>query len=283
MTAWLSSVDWSTWYGWMFTVDGWVSLVTLTFLEIVLGIDNLVFLTIASQRLPKKQRARAQRIGLTGALVLRIAMLATLVWLTKLKTVITEINGFELSWSDVIFVLGGAFLMWKGTTEIHQEMEGGAEGPMQSHATSFAGVIALIMVIDFVFALDSIITAVGMSQFLPVMIAANVAAIAVMLLAAKPVGDFIEQHPTIKMLALAFILLIGLALVAEGIHMHIPRGFIYFAIGFSLTVEFLNTMVRRRRERTAAGSANPSPLADSNPPRRKPDTSPVASQGSRRG
>ena len=169
-------------------------------------------------------------------------------WLTKLKTVITDINGFELTWSDVIFILGGSFLLWKGTNEIHQEMEGGEEGPLQAHASSFAGVIALIMVIDFVFALDSIITAVGMSQFLPVMIAANVAAILVMLLAAKPVGNFIERHPTIKMLALAFILLIGLALVAEGIHMHIPSGFIYFAIAFSLTVEFLNILARRRRE-----------------------------------
>jgi predicted tellurium resistance membrane protein TerC len=260
MTAWLSSVDWSTWYGWVFTVDGWVSLITLTFLEIVLGIDNLVFLTIASQRLPGKQRFRAQQIGLTGALVLRIAMLSMLVWLTQLKTVIAEIGGFALSWSDVIFILGGAFLLWKGTTEIHQEMEGGTEGPTQPHASSFAGVIALIMVIDFVFALDSIITAVGLSQFLPVMILANVAAIVVMLFAAKPVGRFIERHPTIKMLALAFILLIGLALVAEGIHMHIPRGFIYFAIAFSLTVEFLNIMVRRRHQRpTAAAPSNPSP------------------------
>ena len=259
MTTWLASVDWSTWYAWMFTLDGWISLVTLTFLEIVLGIDNLVFLTIASQRLPKKQRARAQQIGLSGALVLRIAMLAMLVWLTKLKAVITDINGFELTWSDVIFIFGGGFLLWKGTTEIHQEMEGGTEGPLQSHASSFAGVIAVIMVIDFVFALNSIITAVGLSQFLPVMIAANVAAILVMLLAARPVGKFIEQHPTIKMLALAFILLIGLALVAEGIHVHIPRGFIYFAIAFSLTVETLNILVRRRHKKPPAAAL---PLAN---------------------
>ncbi|MDP9137894.1 MAG: TerC family protein [Pseudomonadota bacterium] len=268
MTAWLSSIDWSTWYAWMFTLDGWVSLITLTFLEIVLGIDNLVFLTIASQRLPKKKRARAQQIGLSGALILRIAMLATLVWLTKLKTVITDINGFELTWSDVIFVFGGAFLLWKGTTEIHQEVEGGTEGPLQPHATSFAGVIAMIMVIDFVFALDSIITAVGLSQFLPVMIAANVAAILVMLLAAKPVGTFIEQHPTIKMLALAFILLVGLALIAEGIHIHIPRGFIYFAIAFSLTVEFLNILVRRKQKKP---SATPATLAGSPGHRKKQD------------
>lgn len=196
-------------------------------------------------------------------------MLSMLVWLTKLKAVITDINGFELSWSDVIFILGGGFLLWKGTTEIHQQMEGGTEASTQPHASSFAGVIALIMVIDFVFALDSIITAVGLSQFLPVMILANVAAIAVMLLAAKPVGSFIEHHPTIKMLALAFILLIGLALVAEGMHMHIPRGFIYFAIAFSLTVEFLNIVVRRRHGRTAQPTSTSNPLAGSTAERRK--------------
>jgi predicted tellurium resistance membrane protein TerC len=243
------------WYAWIFTVDGWISLITLSFLEIVLGIDNLVFLTIASQRLPKDRRAKAQRIGLSGALFLRIAMLSTLVWLTKLKTAITSFGEFTLTWSDVIFIAGGLFLLWKGTTEIHQEVEGGTEGPQKIRVSSFLGVIGVIMVIDFVFALDSIITAVGLSQFLPVMILANVVAIAVMLLAARPVGEFIEQHPTVKMLALAFILLIGLALVADGIHMHIPRGFIYFAIAFSLAVEFLNLLVRNRSTTKHHGKA----------------------------
>jgi predicted tellurium resistance membrane protein TerC len=246
MTEWLANVDWSMWYAWIFTIDGWISLITLSFLEIILGIDNLVFLTIASQRLPKNQRPRAQRIGLAGALLLRIAMLAMLVWLTKLKTPITTYGDFTLTWSDVIFIGGGLFLLWKGTSEIHQEVEGGSEGPRKVRVSSFFGVIGVIMVIDFVFALDSIITAVGLSQFLPVMILANVIAIAVMLLAARPVGDFIERHQTIKMLALAFILLVGVALIAEGIHMHIARGFIYFAIAFSLAVEFLNILVRAR-------------------------------------
>jgi predicted tellurium resistance membrane protein TerC len=255
MAEWLASVDWSIWYAWIFTIDGWVSLVTLSFLEIVLGIDNLVFLTIASQRLPKHQRAKAQRIGLSGALLLRIAMLSTLVWLTKLKTPIVTFGEFTLTWSDVIFVSGGLFLLWKATTEIHQEVEGGTEGPQKVRVSSFAGVIAVIMVIDFVFALDSIITAVGLSQFLPVMILANVVAIIVMLSAARPVGAFIEQHPTVKMLALAFILLVGLALVADGIHMHIPRGFIYFSIAFSLAVEFLNMLVRRRATARNPGKA----------------------------
>lgn len=246
MTEWLASIDWSNWYGWVFTIDGWISLITLSFLEIILGIDNLVFLTIASQRLPKNQRARAQRLGLSGALVLRIAMLSTLVWLTKLQTPITTVGDFTLTCSDVIFIAGGVFLLWKGTTEIHQEVEGGTEGPQKVRVSSFLGVICVIMVIDFVFALDSIITAVGLSQFLPVMILANVIAIAVMLSAARPVAQFIEEHPTVKMLALAFILLVGLALVADGAHMHIPRGFIYYAIAFSLAVEVLNLLVRRR-------------------------------------
>lgn len=245
----LENADWGMLWHWAFTLDGWISLATLTFLEIVLGIDNLVFLSIASQKLPPHQRPKAQKIGLSGALVLRIAMLSTLVWLTQLKTPFMNVGGFDVSYSDLIFLAGGSFLLWKGTAEIHQEMEGGSEGPQEPHAASFIGVIFLIMVIDFVFALDSIITAVGLSQFLPVMILANVFAIIVMLMAAAPIGHFIERHPTIKMLALAFILLIGVALVADGLHMHIPRGFIYFAIAFSLTVEVLNLLVRRSQQK----------------------------------
>jgi predicted tellurium resistance membrane protein TerC len=255
MIEWLESVDWTIWYHWMFTIDGWVSLVTLTFLEIILGIDNLVFLTIASQNLPPQQRARAQRLGLSGALVLRVAMLATLVWLTKLKAGIVTVYGFTLSYSDVIFMVGGLFLLYKATGEIHQEVEGEEHKKTGAKRTSFFGVISLIMVIDFVFALDSIITAVGLSKFLPVMIAANVAAILVMLLAARPVGQFIERHPTVKMLALAFILLVGVMLIADGLHIHIPRGFLYFAIAFSLAVEALNIAVRTRRDKRAAKPA----------------------------
>jgi predicted tellurium resistance membrane protein TerC len=244
---WLTGLDWTLAYSWAFTLDGWISLLTLTFLEIVLGIDNLVFLSIASQQLPKHQRPKAQRIGLGGALVLRILMLSTLVWLTQLRTPFMNIAGFDLAYSDMIFIAGGLFLLWKGTAEIHQEVEGGSEGPQKPKAASFAGVIFMIMVIDLVFALDSIITAVGLSQFLPVMILANIIAIGVMLLAANPISSFIEHHPTVKMLALAFILLIGVALIADGLHMHIPRGFIYFAIAFSLGVEALNYFVRTRR------------------------------------
>jgi predicted tellurium resistance membrane protein TerC len=237
-------------FDWLFTIEGWMSLLTLTILEIVLGIDNLVFLSIASQRLPPAQRPIAQKIGLLGALGLRIAMLALLVWITKLTYPVFSIGSFELSWRDIILILGGLFLLYKGTAEIHEEMEGnGEEGPKQGYSANFFSVIALIMVIDFVFALDSIITAVGMTTFLPVMIIANVIAIAIMMLSARGVSDFIARHPTVKMLALAFILLIGVALVADGLGMHIPREYIYFAIAFSLSVETLNILAKSRRKR----------------------------------
>jgi predicted tellurium resistance membrane protein TerC len=236
-------------FEWLFTIEGWMSLLTLTILEIVLGIDNLVFLSIASQRLPPAQRPVAQKIGLLGALGLRVVMLALLVWITKLTYPVVSLWGFDLSWRDIILIGGGLFLLYKGTAEIHEEMEGGEEGPQSSYTANFLGVIALIMVIDFVFALDSIITAVGMTTFLPVMIAANIVAIAVMMLAARPIGDFIARHPTVKMLALAFILLIGVALIADGLGMHIPREYIYFAIAFSLAVETLNILVRSKRQR----------------------------------
>jgi predicted tellurium resistance membrane protein TerC len=246
-------------FDWLFTVEGWLSLATLTVLEIVLGIDNLVFLSIAAQKLPSKQRAVAQRIGLAGALILRIAMLSLLVWLTQLTRPVLSLAGFDFSWRDMILIAGGVFLLYKGTAEIHQDLEGDPEGPQQSYSSSFMGVIALIMVIDFVFALDSIITAVGMTDFLPVMIAANAIAIGVMMLAAKPIGDFIDAHPTVKMLALAFILLIGMALVADGFHQHIPRAYIYFAIAFSIGVESLNLVARARRRRRMAGRPESGP------------------------
>ena len=243
---------------WIFTLDGWFSLLTLTMLEIVLGIDNLVFLTIAAQKLPAAQRLKAQRIGLMGALVLRIAMLGMLVWLTKLKQPVIEIAGFTFSWRDIILIAGGLFLLYKGTAEIHQDLEGEEEGPRKAYTSNFLGVIALIMVIDFVFAIDSIITAVGMTDVLPIMILANVIAIAMMMLAAKPIGKFISDHPTIKMLALAFILLIGVVLVADGFQQHIPRAYIYFAIFFSIATESLNLIARARRNRKKAARASKS-------------------------
>ena len=244
-------------FDWMFSVEGWGSLLTLTLLEIVLGIDNLVFLSIASQKLPKDQRKSAQRLGLAGALVLRIAMLSMLVWLTQLTRPVFTYSGFALSWRDIILFAGGVFLIWKATMEIHQEVEGEPETTMQARTSSFAGVVMLIVAIDLVFALDSIVTAVGMTSLLPVMILANVIAIIMMLAAAGKISDFIDEHPTLKMLAMAFILLIGIALVADGLHYHIPRGFLYSAIVFSLAIEVLNTLVRtksgRRSGRDNAG------------------------------
>jgi predicted tellurium resistance membrane protein TerC len=242
-------------FDWLFTFEGWLSLLTLTLLEIVLGIDNLVFLSIAAQKLPPERRALAQRIGLIGALVLRIAMLSMLVWLTRLTQPVFELMGLGISWRDMILIAGGLFLLYKGTAEIHQDLEGGDEGPRQAYSSSFIGVIAMVMVIDLVFALDSIITAVGMTDHLVVMIAANVVAIGIMMLAAAPIGKFIAAHPTVKMLALAFILLIGVALVADGLHFHIPRQYIYFAIAFSLLVEALNLVVRVRRRGTGGRAA----------------------------
>jgi predicted tellurium resistance membrane protein TerC len=244
-------------FDWLFTFEGWLSLATLTVLEIVLGIDNLVFLSIATQKLPPQRRAKAQRIGLLGALGLRIAMLSLLVWLTRLTQPVVTLAGVAFSWRDIILIAGGVFLLYKGTAEIHEDLEGGDEGPQRAYSSNFLGVIALVMVIDFIFALDSIITAVGMTNFLPVMIAANAVAVAVMMLAAKPIGGFIDAHPTVKMLALAFILLIGVALVADGFGQHIPRAYIYFAIAFSIGVESLNLVARsRRRKRVAVDQAD---------------------------
>lgn len=230
----------------LFSFEFFISLLTLTALEIVLGIDNLVFLTIAAQKLPREQRLKAQRLGLLGALVLRVIFLFMIVWIIGLTHPAFTIFSHVVSWRDIILLAGGLFLIWKGTQEIHQEMEGGTEGPQTTKASTFAGVIFTIMVIDFVFALDSIITAVGLTDFLSAMIIANVIAIMVMMFFAKPIGDFIDRHATVKMLALAFILLVGVALVADGMHFHIPRGYIYFAIAFSLGVETLNILARGR-------------------------------------
>ena len=237
-------------FDWLFTIDGWASLATLVILEIVLGIDNLVFIAIAAGRLPRERRTSAQRIGLIGALVLRILMLVGLVWMTRLTTPVLTVGGFTLSWRDLVLLGGGLYLLWKATSEIHQEAEHEEEDTENApRPASYAGVILAIMVLDVIFALDSIITAVAMTQFLPVMIIANVVAVLIMMLFARPVSDFIERHLTLRLLALAFILLIGTTLVADGLHFHIPRGYIYFAILFSLFVEAMNTWVRHRRQR----------------------------------
>ena len=228
--------------------ETWAALFTLTVLEIVLGIDNLVFLAITSDRLPPHQQASARRLGLSMALILRVGLLMTLTWIAALTTPIVTINGFALSWRDLVLGLGGLYLLYKGVMEIHESVEGGGEHSKRPPA-SYASVITQIMILDLVFSLDSIITAVGMTSNLPVMVTAIVIAIAVMMFAASSVSGFINKHPTVKMLALAFLVLVGTALIADAAHFHIPREYLYFAIAFSILVESLNLWMRHRQEK----------------------------------
>lgn len=239
-------------FAWIADPAIWASLLTLTFLEIVLGIDNIIFLSIITERVAEHRRLLAQRLGLALALFGRIALLAGLVWLTKLTAPLFEVFGLAVSWRDVILMAGGLFLLAKATSEIHHTVEGGgAEAGGKQAVTSFAMAIVQILAIDMVFSLDSVITAVGMTDHLPVMIAAVGIAIAVMMFAATPISGFIRNHPTTKMLALSFLLLIGVALVADALHFHMPRGYLYFAIAFSLMVELLNLAATKRRKKGA--------------------------------
>jgi predicted tellurium resistance membrane protein TerC len=226
----------------------WMSLLTLTALEIVLGIDNLIFLSIVSARLPRHQQRMARQIGLALALLGRVLLLFSLTWIIGLTQPVFSVIGFDASWRDMVLFAGGLFLIVKGTLETHHMLEGQDEEHKVGTTTFFAAVVQII-ILDVVFALDSIITAVGMSEHLPVMITAVVIAMIVMLVAANPVGDFVNNHPTVKMLALSFLLLVGVALVADGLHFHIPRGYLYFAIAFSAGVEALNLLAARARKR----------------------------------
>jgi predicted tellurium resistance membrane protein TerC len=244
-------------FAWVADPAIWASLVTLVALEIVLGIDNLVFISILADRLPEEQRRKARRVGLALALVSRLALLGTLAWIVQLTEPFVTVGRFGLSWRDVIMLVGGLFLLYKATHEIHNEVEGDAEdkGPAAG-AASFGAVVTQIAIIDMVFSLDSVITAVGMADKLWVMVVAVIASVIVMLLASDPLARFISANPTVKMLALSFLLLIGVMLLADGLHFHIPKGYVYFALGFSVMVEALNnwTQRRRRRERAAAAA-----------------------------
>ncbi|MGE0744913.1 MAG: TerC family protein [Rhodospirillales bacterium] len=233
--------------------NAWASLLTLTALEIVLGIDNIIFISIVAARLPEHQRDKARILGLSGALVMRLALLAAIAWIASLTTPVFSAAGMDFSWRDIILLGGGLFLLAKATVEIHHTVEGEHEHGVEPKAARFGAVIAQIMVLDLVFSLDSIITAVGMANELTIMIAAVVIAMAVMLVASGPVSGFIQRHPTAKMLALSFLLLVGLALVGDGLHYHIPRGYLYFAIAFSIGVESLNLLAAARRRRKRAG------------------------------
>jgi predicted tellurium resistance membrane protein TerC len=232
---------------WLTDPNAWIALLTLTVLEIVLGIDNIVFISVLAGRLPKEQQARARQVGLAAALVMRIGLLLTISWVIGLTAPLFTIAGLEISGRDIILIGGGIFLLAKSTTEMHHALEGDepGKGP-NAKVASFGSVILQIALLDIVFSLDSVITAVGMADDIPVMIAAIVIAIVVMLIAAGPLSRFVNEHPTVKMLALSFLLLIGMSLVAEGFEIHIPKGYIYFAMGFSVFVELLNLRLRRR-------------------------------------
>ena len=232
--------------------EAWAALLTLTALEIVLGIDNVIFISVLVSRIPEPQATRARQIGLLLALVFRIVLLSLLFWLIGLTQPVITVKGFEFSWRDIILIAGGLFLIAKATHEIHAEVEAKEAGPdEQSAVSAFFWVILQIIVVDMVFSLDSIITAIGMAQDLEIMIAAVVIACIIMYVSSAPVARFVAEHPTIKMLALAFLVLIGVALVADGFKFHIPRGYICFAITFSAAVEFFNLLARRNRRKAA--------------------------------
>jgi predicted tellurium resistance membrane protein TerC len=226
------------------TADGLAAFLTLTLLEIVLGIDNVVFISILSGKLPPEQRARARQVGLALATITRVALLLSLSWLIGLTEPWFEVFGLAISGRDLILIVGGLFLLGKATFEIHEKLEGHGGAAPTARAPTFGGVIVQILLLDVVFSLDSVITAVGIADDLPVMIAAVVVAVIVMLISAGPLSAFVERHPTVKMLALSFLLLIGFTLVVEGLHQHVPKGYVYFAMGFSVMVEMLNLRLR---------------------------------------
>ena len=241
---------------WLTSPEAWAALLSLTALEIVLGVDNIIFISILVARLPTAQRQRARLIGLTLAMVMRIALLLSLAWMMRLTDPLFTI-GKEISGRDLILLGGGLFLLAKSVMEIHSSLEGDDEGHEGGGSAGFYATLAQIAVVDIVFSLDSVITAVGMVSDVPVMVLAIVIAVAIMMFAAKPIGDFVDQHPTIKMLALSFLILVGVALIGEGIDLHIPKGYIYFAMAFAFGVEMLNLRLRKARKPIRLHKANP--------------------------
>ena len=238
--------------------EGLLALVTLTFLEIVLGVDNVIFISILSGKLPAADQPRARRVGLLGAMLMRIALLLSIAWVVRLTAPLVTIAGRGISGRDLILIGGGLFLLAKATLELHERLEGEEHQREARAAPSFGAVIAQIMVLDIVFSLDSVITAVGMADDVSIMVTAVVLSVAIMMVSAGPVSEFVGRHPTIKVLALSFLLLIGLSLVADGLGVHIPKGYIYFAMGFSVFVEMINLRVR--------GHAVPVKLRDTHRP-----------------
>jgi predicted tellurium resistance membrane protein TerC len=245
--------------------QAWIAFATLTALELVLGIDNIIFISILVDKLPKQQQERARRIGLFMAMFMRIGLLMVLAWIVGLVAPLFSVLSHEVSGRDLILILGGLFLIWKSTAEIHQSLEGEEEHAVNVVKATFAGVILQIMVVDLVFSLDSIITAVGMVDDLPVMVAAVVVSVALMMLFASAIGRFVSDHPTIKMLALAFLVVVGVVLVAEGFGHHVPKGYVYFGMAFSLGVEMLNIRTRKRSKKPVQLHPQPIPGGDTAP------------------
>jgi predicted tellurium resistance membrane protein TerC len=232
---------------WITDPQAWIALLTLTALEIVLGIDNIVFISILAEKLPKEQEASGRSVGLLGAMLTRILLLLSLNWLTRLTNSLFSVLGHDVSGRDLILLAGGLFLLAKSTVEIHQKLEGKEGHRSAQVSATFASVVVQIMLLDIVFSLDSVITAVGMANELAIMITAVVIAVFIMLAASGPISRFVNEHPTIKILALSFLLLIGVSLVAEGLAFTIPKGYIYFAMGFSVFVEMLNLQVIKKQ------------------------------------
>ncbi len=233
----------------------WVALATLVAMEVVLGIDNLIFISILTNKLPEQYRSKARRIGISMALVLRLALLSTVAWIVQLTEPVIDIFGQTFSWKDMILIAGGLFLLWKATKEIHESVDPRAQEESKASSTitlGFAAAIGQILVLDIVFSVDSIITAVGMTEHLPIMIIAVVSAVIVMLVAADPLAKFINDNPTVVMLALGFLIMIGMTLIAEGFGAHVPKGYVYAAMAFSTAIEVLNILSRKARQRREA-------------------------------
>ena len=226
------------------TSEGLLALVTLTFLEIILGVDNVIFISILSGKLPPSDQARARRTGLVAAMLMRIALLLSIAWIVRLTSPLFTVFSQDISGRDLILLGGGLFLIGKATIEIHERLEGEDEPGSTRTAPSFGAVIGQIMMLDIVFSLDSVITAVGMAESVAVMVVAVILSVVIMMFAAEPISDFVSRHPTVKVLALSFLLLIGVSLVGDGLGMHIPKGYIYFAMGFSVCVEMVNLRLR---------------------------------------
>ena len=243
MSGWLSAG-----LGWANSAEGWIALGTLTVLEIVLGIDNIVFISILAGKLRQEDRARARRVGLSLAMIIRILLLLSITWVMGLTAPLFAVLGHEISGRDVILLVGGLFLIGKSTLEIHEKLEGVEGHGSAKVAKSFASVIIQILLLDIVFSLDSVITAVGMAEDVAVMILAVIIAVGVMLLSSSAISEFVDRHPTVKMLALSFLLLIGVSLIGEGLDQHIPKGYIYFAMAFSVFVEMINLRIRAKAD-----------------------------------